>query len=45
MTKSSFLPVLPVYNNFKWQYMAEAGAGAEAGAEIMDKGGSGAEMK
>ena len=28
-------------NSFKWQYMAEAGAGVE----IMDKGGAGAENK
>ena len=30
-------------NIFKWQYMAVAGDGA--GAEIMDKGGAGAEKK
>ena len=32
-------------NSFKYQYMAVAGAGAVAGAEIMDKGGAGAENK
>ena len=31
--------ILILKNSFKWQYMAGAGAGAEAGAEIMDKGG------
>ena len=30
--------------SFKWQYMAGAGAGVGA-AEIMDKGGAGAENK
>ena len=34
-----------VQYSFKWQYMAGAGAGAEAGAEIVDKGGAGAKNK
>ena len=32
-----------VYRSLKWQNMQEAGVGA--GAEIMDKGGAGAENK
>ena len=48
MKKSSFLPllvptVLLLQNSFKWQYLSVAGARAEA--EIMDKGGAGAEHK
>ena len=35
--------VLLLQYSFKWQYMAESGA--EAGAEIKDKGGAGAENK
>ena len=46
MKKSKFLPllvhiVLLIENSFKRQYMAVSGAGA--GAEIMHKGGAGAE--
>ena len=37
--------VLLLYNSFKWQYMALAGARAGAGAEIMDKVGAGDENK
>ena len=33
--------ILLLFNSFKWQYMAGAGAGAE----IRDKGGTGAENK
>ena len=48
MNKSYLLPLLAWYNYYrtaliKWQYMAVAGAGA--GAELMDKGGAGAENK
>ena len=35
--------VLKLQNCFKWHYMAVAGAAA--GAEIMDKGGAGADNK
>ena len=43
LISTSISMVLLLQNSFKWQYMAVAGAGA--GAEIMDKGGAGAEKK
>ena len=36
---------LQLLNSFKWQYMAVAGAGAGARAEIMNKAGAEAENK
>ena len=43
LISTSISRVLLLQNSLKWQYMDGAGAGA--GAKIMDKGGAGTENK